>query len=1451
VDEAPLLQGDEEAPLLSDTLEAPLLGVQSETNVKKPTFGVSDVERIKLGWENYQTSKQAASIATRRSLNYLANKNGKEDVFSRDQLTKEDELVSMASNIQSQRMSELMTDGLYDKSIGQMEGMLPAMFGAELRGRKWQLGVATTTGLGTAGIAAGVGLVTPIPGDEVVLPIAAGKQGFVTGWKTAGDVARNVMTMYDFYEQSQGSLYQTILQENGDADIAAVVSSIAAVPYAGIEFLQFKTLKGASKVDKALGLAYKKQISNWVASVGVEYLKRLSKEDLEEAIQGGVEQIAVNYAKNADPAIAEKVPMLKDVLQNSIDQGAQAALPLAPMTLLGIPMDVKKFKTIQQVQKEMGWDKMVEARKQLLGLETVQEKLKKLEKTDYKHTYTDAQGKEQTVDLKTYMNDIRRRAIEEQAYSPEKIEGIIKKVNSELDAAIVEAKGAPKLEQKDTNVSAVSMKGEAYNKFQAAEQNLAAYQTAVDKGVIFADEAKRQELVDSVKKSRIEWAALAHTKTVEGPSRTVQNVLSKEAAPVVTPSDMIVTDQIPDVVSEQDDMAEAITNAVEANEAIYEGTGQAGNRIDMMPLTTDKEVVQPKKDVSAGRVQKSRLKARIEQAYNSLDSKKELDAIRSGLKSDKSRSLFDLLTVALSKEEIVLNATKSGSAITVSDVMDPGVLHSLNTFINAAVQANTMPAGNLMIHDAMHNKNWVIEPEVLKKVKDIKSILSTDSIEESVRKDDAEAKVMQQLVDKKIPMELASTLAEFILKDDVVKLKQQLDRNDKTLGLFSTHKGGVVETKTGQSQATLRQKFNSMMGSAFVRKSFDLMNTTIMADGGIEGQVYNTVYKPTEQLFKNYEIKKREYVTKLREVFNSVPKELLDHKYKETFTIDGVKKEFTLSQKMNVLFKQGNRRDSQVLADKNGISKKMQKAIRDSVYTPTLDENGNVIGVQQVNNDVQFALYIKLNNFFNVVGAEFAPVWEATTGGEFKTENSYTPANYLDGYRQETGKKPVMESSIEAVMSQIMQDRTEGGTGKKHGEYRVEKPNQPFDLDLFKHIVSYADNTARFIAISEGMGQVYGKLGSYKNLLTKKFGPNLTQMMKANIDNALLIKPVSTDAFANTVKFLKKMGYGAIITEYMPKIVMTQAVSYSLAQDYVSSKNLAKGFAMVLNEPDVVESLINASTIVSTRYANIEESELRSKIFGDNTFAESYRQFIGHPIFKMDRATVGGIYTGAYMDYMEKNPQGSPEQAQEFAEKVVVRTQPMTQELYRPAYLQSPAGQLFFMFSVQKFRSWSKFLNDIVAVRNGHKPVSYAFKSAWHTLVLPALQLGFLDTGYRLAKKTILGDEPDEETVVSELIKNSLKRLADMPPFLSTFTQGLGNMGGGGLYQKKMQTGSFRIPYVSAIADNAWDTVDSIMNERYIGASIDALSTVLEATGTPLPEQTTIKKALKEYWIDE
>lgn len=237
------------------------------------------------------------------------------------------EAIKISKKLQQESALDPIEGNFLSELIYGSANVLPGM----VRGY-WDAVPETFVGMVEgAGIGFVAGVAFPTIGEE---PITAAT-GAVIGAKTGLTVG----SMHFWYKQGTGSFYTAMIEQGYDEEVSANIASIAAMPYAAIEFLQWGQLTpGLRKGAQAI---VKQSMLNVMKKVTLKYGTTLTGEVLEEVAQEIIQVVAEDLSsyfsgkgKHLDPK------SMQENIQRVWETTKQATKSMALLPIPGAGIDI-------------------------------------------------------------------------------------------------------------------------------------------------------------------------------------------------------------------------------------------------------------------------------------------------------------------------------------------------------------------------------------------------------------------------------------------------------------------------------------------------------------------------------------------------------------------------------------------------------------------------------------------------------------------------------------------------------------------------------------------------------------------------------------------------------------------------------------------------------------------------------------------------------------------------------------------------------------------------------------------------------------------------------------------------------------------------------------------------------------------------------------------------------
>ena len=218
-------------------------------------------------------------------------------------------------------------------------------------------------------IATIAGQAAPVPEELITVP-AAGKVGAKAGFVVGAKLGVTAGTAEFWYRQGLGDFYGEMINGGADPKVSKIVASIAAVPYAAIEYSQIRQFTPGLRAGVQQTIA--RSVTRVLADAGRQYGKTLMKEALfEEVLQESVNIAAVDvadYLSGKDVKFDKKafLERANRLMSTGLESLKSMALLPVPNAAVDIASGVKQAipsgaKTVKEVAKN--YDKRIEKAK--------------------------------------------------------------------------------------------------------------------------------------------------------------------------------------------------------------------------------------------------------------------------------------------------------------------------------------------------------------------------------------------------------------------------------------------------------------------------------------------------------------------------------------------------------------------------------------------------------------------------------------------------------------------------------------------------------------------------------------------------------------------------------------------------------------------------------------------------------------------------------------------------------------------------------------------------------------------------------------------------------------------------------------------------------------------------------------------------------------------------------
>jgi hypothetical protein len=242
--------------------------------------------------------------------------------INQDDINSLTELQGRRQAMQERTARLAQPDNFWEKAITGVAQILPQQWTGSLKPR---LKGAVTGAVG-AGVA---GTALPIPEEILTVP-----GGAAWGFKWLGGAESARL----WWKQSMAEIYMDMRDDGLSHDEAKLASQIGAVPYAGIELLQFTQFLPKNMRGTPVEVLWREAIKDGTTAIlkrgGIEYLKNVAKESGEEGVQEAIKDVTSNIAKSFQNRARDagyETKGMGEILQRGISATIEA---VPAMTLL-------------------------------------------------------------------------------------------------------------------------------------------------------------------------------------------------------------------------------------------------------------------------------------------------------------------------------------------------------------------------------------------------------------------------------------------------------------------------------------------------------------------------------------------------------------------------------------------------------------------------------------------------------------------------------------------------------------------------------------------------------------------------------------------------------------------------------------------------------------------------------------------------------------------------------------------------------------------------------------------------------------------------------------------------------------------------------------------------------------------------------------------------------------
>jgi hypothetical protein len=537
-----------------------------------------------------------------------------------------------------------------------------------------------------------------------------------------------------------------------------------------------------------------------------------------------------------------------------------------------------------------------------------------------------------------------------------------------------------------------------------------------------------------------------------------------------------------------------------------------------------------------------------------------------------------------------------------------------------------------------------------------------------------------------------------------------------------------VDPKITNKKLTRIQKMYEKLkaGEQYLTWSYtDIITMTEALDGygmGPKGEVYQTLYRPGKQTAvqgeENGAVRVGEFVQHMIDVIG------IDM---NSFTSDIIKtrsgNEFTRAERTKIRMMARTEASQKRLLNTGQVSEQDLNDI--------LQDNS-----EQAQLEIQAADWLLAQ--YKAQTQRFADAVYAATGKNIKIEDAYMPYSLRD---------PLADSGdqIDSAIAEIAgPPRTLSGKGVPEiGEMKSKKAGarQPLHLDAFGEYYSHVRKIERFIATAPQARIAKEIINNpkFSEAVNRLTGGNGVRILNKWVEDTVRGRPAAEkQAWLGWLDTMRRNAGVAILginaVSSMKQIAsLTTAMGFGKGMMGRIASNIAKN---AVNHKEMHNFMMNNSKEMVHRNSHVDR-ELREMKEASSkkkalTKGKQWSDLAMWGIRFVDGQTVTVVWNSAYEEYAETHPNGSHEDAVEWADYVVTKTQPMSHVEDLPDFFRGGAiARALTQFQGPIRKHFNVLRHDIIGARMAGKISNReAMGKFISSQILPALILGLIGTGF-------------------------------------------------------------------------------------------------------------------------
>lgn len=359
----------------------------------------------------------------------------------------------------------------------------------------------------------------------------------------------------------------------------------------------------------------------------------------------------------------------------------------------------------------------------------------------------------------------------------------------------------------------------------------------------------------------------------------------------------------------------------------------------------------------------------------------------------------------------------------------------------------------------------------------------------------------------------------------------------------------------------------------------------------------------------------------------------------------------------------------------------------------------------------------------------------------------------LENYFTLVGSIDAMPSESNYLLEMIEGDLKSNGVkvSDNFAEQRTGQINKLKNISFTQSVFNYLAMAEKYIAVAPALHDVQVLLSDkeMRNAIEGNYGKQWYNEMWKHLRDFATGTRESNDGMTNFFRMIRENAFTSWLGFNIFSIAR-QPISWLQGAFYMGEIAATRGLVDFVGNPaDIQRQVYSRSAMMRNRgftqqrdFERLGQRNVRTNQSGWKTALKRVQRGMMHPNQAADLGTTTALWWGAYRKSIDYD-QVSEQEARDYADRVIRRTQPMGGALYLPAVFRGgQAKKMFTMFLNQANQNMNLVVEEAYNLREGQlsskETALRVANASFFYIMAPAFLLGLL------SRRARMPDEPEE-----------------------------------------------------------------------------------------------------------